>query len=340
VSRPSTNRLKVNPPLGRMPTLQFCRPTELRIDPAYQRDVTNWPSQTLIRKIATYWNWDLCQPLVVAKRTDFIDRLFVIDGQHRLEAARLRGDIAQLPCVILNFTSVADEAASFVHLNQQRRPLAKLDVFKAALASGDTEATGIAAAMTAAGLSLAPHANCTTWKPGMVQNVGGLEQVWRRHGPAISETAMRVLAQAYAGQVLQYAGTLYPGLAGVCADEMKAGAFEHDRLERFILMVGGRGQAEWRGDAMRARAVNPLLKFATSSEQVLRDAWARTDGREPLPAIKIGADIPPRPQRPASAAGALDGFPGKRWCEQCDGSVTHAEAVTCKSRYCSLKVRA
>ena len=46
----------------------------------------------------------------------------------------MRRDIAQLPCVVGNYTSTADEAASFVHLNQKRKPLGKLDVFKAAVA--------------------------------------------------------------------------------------------------------------------------------------------------------------------------------------------------------------
>jgi hypothetical protein len=80
----------------------------------------------------------------------------VIDGQHRLAAARIRGDIDHLPAVVGSYASTADEAASFVHLNQQRRPLGKLDLFKAAVASGDTEATEIVAALDAAGLSVAP----------------------------------------------------------------------------------------------------------------------------------------------------------------------------------------
>lgn len=101
MARPATSRLKVNPPLGRMPVLQFCAPGELDIDPAYQRDVTNGSSLTLIRRLAQHWNWDLCQPLVVARRAG--GGLFVIDGQHRLEAARLRGDIPQLPCVVVDY---------------------------------------------------------------------------------------------------------------------------------------------------------------------------------------------------------------------------------------------
>jgi hypothetical protein len=51
-------------------------------------------SQALIRQIARHWDWDLCLPLVVSRRAD--GSLYVIDGQHRLAAARIRGDIDHL----------------------------------------------------------------------------------------------------------------------------------------------------------------------------------------------------------------------------------------------------
>lgn len=175
-----TSRLKLNPPLGAMPALQYAPPSHLAVDRSYQRSLEASASQSLIRKIAQYWNWDLCQPLVVSRREG--GSLFVIDGQHRLEAARLRGDIQQLPCVIVSYADVADEAASFVNLNQQRRALSKLDLFKAALASEDKEAREIVDAMTDAGLSIAPHSNHLFWKPGMVSNIGGIERAWRQLG--------------------------------------------------------------------------------------------------------------------------------------------------------------
>jgi hypothetical protein len=129
MSRPATSRLKVNPALGQLPVLQYCSPDQLQVDESYQRSLFVPSSQTLIRKIAVYWDWGLCQPLFVARRSD--GGLYVVDGQHRLEAAKLRGDIQQLPCVISHFDSAAEEAASFVALNQQRRPLNRLQLFRA-----------------------------------------------------------------------------------------------------------------------------------------------------------------------------------------------------------------
>lgn len=158
-----------NPPRGRRPVLQNCALGELAVDPAYQRGLDNGSSRALIAAIARDWDWGLCQPLVVARRIDDgAEQLFVVDGQHRLAAARLRGDIGDLPCVVVSYGDAGGEAQAFVALNSRRRPLAALDLFRAALAAGDPEAATIDRLVTRAGLRLAPH----------------LTSPWRRGSPA------------------------------------------------------------------------------------------------------------------------------------------------------------
>jgi hypothetical protein len=121
MARAATSRLKVNTPLGSPPTLEWRAVGELLIDDSYQRTVEAAASQALIRRIAMFWDWGLCQPLAVSRRPD--GKLLIVDGQHRASAAKLRGDIPHLPCVITSFASAGDEAAAFVALNQMRRPL-------------------------------------------------------------------------------------------------------------------------------------------------------------------------------------------------------------------------
>lgn len=332
MARSATSRLKVNAPLGRMPVLQFMGPCELQIDAAYQRSIESGESKTLIRKIAQHWNWDLCQPLVVARRPD--GGLFVIDGQHRLEAAKLRRDIAQLPCVVVDYSSAADEAASFVHLNQQRRPLGALDLFKAALASDDPEATAIASAMEAAGLSLAAHSNFTAWKPGQVAIIGGIQRQWRREGAAVTGEALQVLATAFAGEILRYAGTVWPGIVSVCAEEMRGGkAFDAGRFAVLTSKLGAIGQKELRKQVLARSAQHPDLGNVAAAIQIVREIhWPErrtvtvpkaTDKR---PSLQFETDQP-----------AAMGGDGKAWCEQCDMRVTLGEAEGCKSRFCSLR---
>jgi hypothetical protein len=362
--RAATALPKLAPPLGRMPTLQFCRPIELHIDQSYQRDATSDASLVLIRRIAQHWNWDLCQPLVVARRQGLIEQLFVIDGQHRLAAARLRGDIDQLPCVILSYGSSADEAASFVHLNQQRRPLSKLELFKAAVASGDAKAVEIVAAMTAAGLSIAPHSNFNHWKPGMVSNISGIEQAWRPHGAEPTKAAMQALRYAFLGQPLQYAGTIFPGIVAVCDDEFRMrGSFGGPRADALAQFLGETSQVEWRAEILRARSEDANLNWGAAARMVIRKAWAKDcrpgSSAMPAPAAQPApatcAKVAPVAAKPANTirqqrptvpmrltTGAVsrnfkpDGD-GRAWCEQCDRRVTAGVASTCKDRFCELR---
>lgn len=276
MSRPATDRLKCNRQLGTLPILQWAMLEQLQIDPEYQRSIDNSPSQALIRKIAQHWDWSLCLPLVASRRPG-VSELYVIDGQHRLAAAVMRRDIAQLPCVVLDMANKADEAAAFVHLNQQRRPLNKLDIFKAAVASGDTESKAIVAAMNEAGLSIAPHSNYTAWKPGQVSNIGGIEAAWRQHGPTRTRAALSVMARGLDGQVLRYAGSIFPGVAALCASlTVKRDPLiwkDGDEAGMVVELIRANSQEEWRRLIAVARAENLGLRFAQASAKAIGDAW-------------------------------------------------------------------
>lgn len=234
MARAATARLKVNPLLGLRPSLENHRIGDLNVDPAYQRSIEGGQSKSLIRKIAMFWDWALFHPLSVARRAD--GSLWVIDGQHRLAAARLRRDLYDLPCVVGPSRSLADEAASFVAMNIQRRAMTKLDLFKAAVAG---------------------------------------ENAWRRHGAPVTRTALRALGEALGGQVLRYAGTIFPGIAAVCAAQMAGrAAFDPALWPLFIEMIGEGEQARWRQDVMQLRTDYPNVRFSAASEAVFVAAWA------------------------------------------------------------------
>ena len=241
MSRATTSRLKVNPPLGLRPSLEFRRIHELKIDPAYQRTIDTGGSQTLMRRIAMFWDWGLCQPLTVAKRED--GTLMVVDGQHRLAAAKLRNDIYDLPCVVTAYANASDEAAAFVALNQQRRPLSKLDLFKAALAAEDNDAVAISRLLAAAGLTLASTTNPTGWKPGMISNIAGVQNCFRWNGPKVTAAALDAIARGFAGQVLRYVGSIFPGVASFLGEAAKAKRNVDQEL--LVVVLSGLDQAEW-----------------------------------------------------------------------------------------------
>lgn len=237
----------MQPAQGAMPVMQFCLPSQLEVDPSYQRSIENGESQALIAEIATNWHWGRAQHLTVSRRDG---KLFVVDGQHRLAAAKMRGDIQQLPCLIEEFANVAEEAQLFNDLNDRRRPVSAIDKFRAAIVAGDAECIAIGAAMERAGLALAPHSNPTTWKPGQISNIGGIRNAWKSQGPAATELALTVMADAFKGEVLEYAGTIFPGLVAVCAGKNGAATIDDDGLTRVIDALGRKTQRQWRAAAM------------------------------------------------------------------------------------------
>jgi hypothetical protein len=132
--------------------------------------------------------------------------------------------------------------------------------------------------MRDAGLSVAAHSNHTAWKPGQVSNIGGIEAAWRSHGATRTRAALMVMARGLDGQVLQYAGTIFPGVAALVASlTVKRDPLiwmNGDEAEMVAEMIGETGQVEWRRLVAVARGNDPTLRFAQASAKVIGDAWA------------------------------------------------------------------
>lgn len=339
------SREAMQSPRGMMPVVQYCMVDQLEVDETYQRSIDNNESQALIVHIAHNWHWGRAQLLNVSRRDG---RLFVVDGQHRLQAARLRGDIQQLPCLIEEFASVAEEAALFDDLNGKRRPVSALDKFRAALVAGDPDCIAIGAAMERAGLGLARHSNPNNWKPGQVSNIGGIKQSWKSWGPAATELALTLLADAYRGEVLTYAGTIFPGLAAVCAGDPGKATIDDDKLSVLIGVLGSKTQEEWRKAALREMARTGDGRVVALT-QVLRNAMAGAVRSAGLNADAGNAGVtvpmPHSPPVPIAVGGGAAAFGdrfdrragGDQFCSQCDKLVSPEKAKRCTSSWCKVR---
>jgi hypothetical protein len=330
MSRAATSRLKVNPQLGSPPSLEFRTLAELKVDDTYQRSLETDPSQRLIRRIAQFWDWGLCQPLAVARRQD--GSLMVVDGQHRLAAATLRGDIAHLPCVITSYANTGDEAAAFVALNQNRKPLQPLDIFRAALAAEDETATAVQRIICEAGLRLAPHTNWPFWKPGMLANVNALQAVYRKHGGSVLLVALSAIAKGFPDVQLRFAGTIFAGLVPlVWARLEKHRDAPVDLAEQLGKMLAGGDQARWMALAREEFALGFKWKEATAR------VFTRNFERR-LNNMAADASAEPEPPKLTPVAAATDMLPGQTaWCAQCDQRVSAAKANACPSPFRKAK---
>ncbi|SEI69433.1 hypothetical protein SAMN05518849_101583 [Sphingobium sp. AP50] len=264
-----TRKPAFTPAKGSLPVLQYLSPSQLKVDASYQRSIENSQSRNLIAKIAREWNWDLCQVLVVSRRGD--QGLFVVDGQHRLQAAKQRPDIGQLPCVVATYASAQEEAAIFAKLNRQRTPLKAIDIFKAAVAGKDPDACRTMSLLHQAGITLATSTNNVDQAPGAVSNIGGIKEAQRLHGDKATVRSLRILRQAFDGQVLRYAGTIFGGIAGTVGDAMKTGGGISDAL--LIAVLGGAEQAEWYREIMAHKGKFPEMRVPTCATHIISTAY-------------------------------------------------------------------
>ncbi len=115
------------------PGLQMMIPKgDLTVDPSYQRTVH--ATDLKVKRIASEWSWIACGSIIVADRDG---EFFVIDGQHRVLAARKRSDISRLPCIVFASVSPQREAEGFLRANRNRKPMKTIDAFKGMLVAGD-----------------------------------------------------------------------------------------------------------------------------------------------------------------------------------------------------------
>jgi hypothetical protein len=103
---------------GPKPDLYWLPIDKLDVDPAYQRTLDTKASQKLIQKIADGFRWISFQAILATPVGQGDNkRWLIIDGQHRVAAARLR-TIENVPAIVVAEASQSEQAAAFVGANR------------------------------------------------------------------------------------------------------------------------------------------------------------------------------------------------------------------------------
>lgn len=106
----------------------------LTIAPEYQRAA----SPLLVRSIKTNWNWRAAGVITINVRENVH---YVIDGQHRVLAAKSISEITHLPCLVFKNLTLAEEAETLAEINSRRKSMSSIDKFRANLVMKDEIAT-------------------------------------------------------------------------------------------------------------------------------------------------------------------------------------------------------
>lgn len=134
----------------------------LQFNPDYQRELI--PSK--VRDITSDWSWVSLGAIVVGHRDGVY---WVVDGQHRVVAAKRRSDVRELPCVIFETEGVREEAQGFIALNTGRKPVTAIAKHRAYVMSGDEVSVFVQACFDELGLEIknvaksADDIKCVAW---------------------------------------------------------------------------------------------------------------------------------------------------------------------------------
>lgn len=157
---------------------------EIEIDNGYQR-----PLRNKVSRMATNWDYNLCDVVLVSYRKD---KFYVIDGQHRVAAAKRVG-IKFLPCQIVEGLSREDEAIRFVALNSNSSRLSQHDTWKANLLCGNPVDTEVKRICDKWGIDVSDA------QGGRAKRLGSLytaRQIVKTHGADVFDWILGVLHEA------------------------------------------------------------------------------------------------------------------------------------------------
>lgn len=249
----------IEPPRGKKPVISWEAVTDLKIDPEYQRAIDSAMSQRLIQNMACRWDWTLCSVLTVSDRG--ADGLFVVDGQHRLAAAKIREDISHLPCLSVQISDRVNEAKLFVAINTERRNPTALDRFHARCIAGDERSLAILALVKNAGLSVGK----SPWsmKGGEVCAVAIMERLYRQYGGVMLSAALVNMAEAWPGEPLRIANEMLPGL---CL--LHFSNYDNVDVDLIADVLKSRQQIQWFAGAKTHEGEDPMADWP---DEVFRD---------------------------------------------------------------------
>ncbi|MEA2754735.1 MAG: hypothetical protein QOJ54_1024 [Aliidongia sp.] len=138
---------------GPRPELAWLPVAMLSIDPGYQRTIEGRVSQAAIAKIARNFQWSCFGVAMVAQQRYGGDGWAIIDGQHRVEAARRVG-LKTVPCIVVVADDPRHQAAIFLATNETRVKVNPYAIHHAKLAAGDEAACATSQLAHQAGIEI------------------------------------------------------------------------------------------------------------------------------------------------------------------------------------------
>lgn len=190
-----------NPATG-MPICELVSPTDLFVDPAYQRDVSE-KGLKQIRRIVERFDWAKFKPPICAyAELDGATILKVLDGQHTAIAAASNPYVGKIPIMIVEAEDTVSQARAFIGQNSDRVGVTHLQMHQAGLAAADEDAQTVELTCTRANIRVLKSTNSYVGD-GSRQTIAvkSIEALIGRHNPMVAREVLEVIANAERGPI-------------------------------------------------------------------------------------------------------------------------------------------
>jgi hypothetical protein len=196
---------------------------DLEVDEAYQR-----PLGTFVNNIADDFMPALIGTLIVNHRGK---KLYVIDGQHRLVALRILG-IQDVPCVVYQGLTRAEEAQLFAKLQTERRRIRPSQRFTAEVVAKNPRALAIKKVLDTAGVTITDVGG-RLMAPTEISAVVALERIYDMHGASRLEDVLTIARLSFPDEKGALSNDIVLGISSFIATEKP----DQDRLIRHLQTV-------------------------------------------------------------------------------------------------------
>lgn len=250
----------------------------LNVAEAYQRNVD--PRHA--KKIADNYDPVAFGRVTVGERVD--GSFWVVDGQQRLYAARLRfGADCQIPCLVFRSEGERHEASLFRRINVGRKGITKYQVYKAALVERDDVTVAIEAAVTEEGFRVRPGSKDgpSTWC--CIRAVGTLYQLHDRGGAPLIRTTLQTISRSWNGDMMATEAIVLGGLGRFI--HQHGSSVDVRRLENRLKATSPSSIVRYVIDSSRIVSGSRDLTFCRALEAIY-DKGLRSDSPKRLSPVK------------------------------------------------------
>jgi hypothetical protein len=157
---------------------------DIKSNPTYQRDV----KRGIVRHIVDNFDENQLGLITVVFKSD---GYYVIDGQHRILALIILG-IERVDCILANNCNEAD---LFISLNNNRRSLDTVGLYKARIAAGDEKCMEIDRIVTNLGYKI--PINSSNRSNNTIVAIQSVESVYKKYGAKHLEKTLKTIREIY-----------------------------------------------------------------------------------------------------------------------------------------------